>query len=76
MKVTSTETNGDTFSGIKARAVISRNNQGSDKNKSVTAIAIRAQTPPRYPASPPINAAISVESSAAAGASSKEIRVP
>ena len=44
MKVTSTEAKGDTFSGINARAVINRNNQGSDMNKSVIAIAIRAQT--------------------------------
>src|SRR3984957_3451714 len=74
--VTRTETRGDTFSGISARAVIKRNSQGRDKNRSVTAIAIRAQAPPRYPASPPMKAAIRVERNAAAGASRREIRVP
>ncbi len=64
------------MSGIKARAVINKNSQGSDKNKSVTAIAIRAQVPPAYPARPPIKAAIKVERSAAAGASNSEILVP
>jgi hypothetical protein len=39
-------------------------------------MAIRAHAPPRYPAKPPISAAISVESKAAAGASSNEVRVP
>ena len=75
-KVTSTEIIGETFSGINARAVISKNSHGSDKKRSVTPIAILAQIPPRYPANPPIKAAIRVESSAAAGASSKEILVP
>src|SRR5579872_432875 len=74
--VTSTETMGDTLRGITARTVISKNSQGSDRNKSVTAIAHRAQPPPRYPASPPTKAAMSVDSRAAAGASSSEIRVP
>jgi hypothetical protein len=75
-KVTTTDINGGTFSGINARAVISKNSHGSDKKRSVTAIAILAQRPPKYPANPPIKAAITVDSSAAAGASSSEIRVP
>ena len=53
-KVTSTEINGDTFSGINARAVISKNNQGSDKKRSVTAHRHACPTPPTYPAKPPI----------------------
>src|SRR5258708_36038844 len=73
--VISTEKTGETFSGINARAVISRNSQGSDMNRSVTAIAARAQPPPRYPDNPPIKAAISVDTSAAAGASKIEMRV-
>jgi hypothetical protein len=75
-KVTTTEISGATFSGMNARAVISKNNQGSDKKRSVTPIAKRAQIPPRYPARPPMNAAISVERSAAAGAIRSEMRVP
>ena len=67
---------GDAFSGINARAVISRNSQGNDKNKSIKPFARRTQTPPKYPASPPISAAINVEISAAAGANNNEIRVP
>src|ERR1700728_659247 len=74
--VTNTETTGDTFNGINARTVISRKSQGNDKNKSVIAIAARAQVPPRYPANPPTKAAINVESKAAAGARRSEIRVP
>src|SRR5262249_33658852 len=74
--VTSTETKGETFSGISARTVMSKNNQGRDRNKSVTAIDARDHAPPRYPARPPSNAAINVESRAAAGASRREIRVP
>src|SRR5215471_16253688 len=74
--VTSTETRGATFSGMRARIVISRKSQGKDKNKSVMAIAARDQIPPRYPARPPIKAAIKVESRAAAGASKREILVP
>src|SRR5579863_2025242 len=60
--VTSTEKNGETFSGMIARTVINKNNHGSDRNKSVTAIAPRAHPPPRYPARPPTTAAIKVES--------------
>src|ERR1022692_3560708 len=74
--VTNTEANGDTFNGISARTVINKNSHGSDRNKSVTAIAPRAHLPPRYPPSPPTSAAINVESNAAAGASGSEIRVP
>src|SRR3979409_600983 len=74
--VTSTANSGDKLRGISARTVINKNSQGSDRNKSVTAIAIRAHAPPRYPASPPTRAAIRVEIKAAAGASSNEILVP
>src|SRR5215469_11391139 len=45
--VTSTDTNGETFSGIIARTVISKNNHGSETNRSVTAIAALAHAPPR-----------------------------
>src|SRR5689334_644941 len=74
--VTNTETTGDTFNGITARTVISKKSHGRERNKSVTAIAALAQVPPRYPAKPPTRAAINVESRAAAGARSSEIRVP
>src|SRR5262249_34067081 len=70
-KVTSAETRGATFSGMRARMVISKKSQGRDKNRSVMAIAARDQIPPRYPARPPIRAANRVDSNAAAGASKK-----
>src|SRR5215469_8574295 len=72
-KVTNTETSGATFSGMRARMVISKKSQGRDKNRSVMAMAARAQIPPRYPARPPIRAAINVDSRAAAGARKREI---
>src|SRR5579872_4435188 len=74
--VTRTEVRGGTFSGIRARTVISRKSHGKARNKSVKAIAARANIPPRYPARPPTRAAIRVDKKAAAGASRREMRVP
>src|SRR6267143_1052543 len=70
-----TETSGETFSGRSARTVISRKSQGRERNRSVKPLASRSQIPPKYPASPPTRAANTVETRAAAGASSSEIRV-
>src|ERR1039457_6217907 len=66
-----TETKGETFNGITARTVISRKSQGRERNRSVNPRARRNQIPPRYPASPPTSAANIVETTAAAGGSSK-----
>ena len=71
-----TEVSGATFSGNSARTVISRNNHGNERNKSVPAITKRSIQPPRKPAAPPIVAANKLAISAAVGASNKDTRVP
>ena len=74
--VTITEAIGDTFSGNRARTVISRNSHGRERTRSVNAIDAFCHAPPRYPAKPPIMPASSVDKNAAAGARSRETRVP
>ncbi len=51
-----TDVTGDVFSGSSARTASSRNSHGSDRNRSMPAVTMRSQRPPRYPAAPPISA--------------------
>jgi hypothetical protein len=71
-----TEARGETFKGSSARTVMSRKSHGSERNRSVDAITADSSQPPRKPAAPPITAASTLASRAAAGASSNETRVP
>src|SRR5690348_15446952 len=75
-KVMRIEVSGETFRGKIARTAIKRKIQGSERNRSVVHKARRSQAPPRNPATPPRQTASRVETRAAAGASSKETRVP
>ena len=74
--VTITDVDGETFSGNSARTVISRNSHGSERNRSVNAIDGFLPGAAQISGEAPDHAASSVESSAAAGASSSETRVP
>ena len=74
--VMAAETIGDTFSGIRARTVISRKSQGKDRKRSVPDMTIFSTLPPLKPAVPPMRAASRLDSSAAAGANSNDTRVP
>src|SRR5204863_5850693 len=75
-KVAARDAHEEMFSGSKARNVSSRNSQGSDRNKSIQAVAARSTQPPRYPAAMPTAAAMPMASSAVAGASKSDTRVP
>ena len=72
-----TETSGETFSGKRARTVISRNNQGKDRNKiSERARQFEPDSAQVAGESAHQSAASAVETNAAAGASRSEMRVP
>src|SRR5689334_11918284 len=75
-KVTVTDASGETFSGKTARTVISRNSQGTERNRSISNLQQRSVHPPKYPAMPPINPASTVVNSAANGARVNETRIP
>ena len=70
------ETIGETFRGSSARTVISRKSQGKERKRSVPAMTIFSTFPPMKPAVPPMRAASRLESNAAAGARSRDTRVP
>ena len=74
--VIATDLYADKFNGSIARTAMRRNNQGNDAIRSIADSNNCSVFPPSMPAATPMNAAIMVAKSAAAGASNSEIRVP
>src|SRR5258706_16028347 len=74
--VATTEMTGERSIGKTARKVSNTNKSGSAIDKSAAASTTRSHHPPIIPARLPRRPAISVDKNAAAGASSKETRVP
>src|SRR5258706_1616177 len=74
--VATTEMIGERSIGSTARSASSTNSSGSAIDRSAAANTARSHHPPVNPAMLPKRPAISVDKSAAAGARSKETRVP
>src|SRR5439155_7986926 len=74
--VTVTDAQGERFKGSAARTVSSRNIHGSERNRSEEISTPRSQRRPFQAAKTPATPESKLASSAAAGASNRETRVP